>query len=441
MGKRHDKFRRMLYFLEESEHQQRRFSLEELAEATGYKLSSLRTYYGKRLKNVLVTEHSDGTYQAHGLSVFNEQSFIDYMTQRSSPPSSVEGISSDDDDDEDDDDEQDEGPPEAIAEDLVVEGILTRAQDAMRAALELMHQPHRGHRLTLFALLALEAWGMLLKGELARTRGLEQLYDPMTSLKPLGLKELLPRVYPHNADPVRRNLEWVELLGREHAELLVPECAPYLMRLYQATALNFRKRFEALAGRRFLPQSAGLMLLVNDEEVVSIEALRQRYGDMFATRQESLFHELRFEELELASRAFMTEPGFAGALLHPQLGDSLVLSGGKAPVEALRQLELEQSGRAYPFDATQASQEINRLLPFDRRLHANAIDIIDVVFGVRMGSPNRYYQRVDIPPYHLYSRAYVHWVARAIRQDPQWLRRAQEAVSPGALRGLGPNQR
>lgn len=430
MGKRHDKFRRMLYFLEESEHQSRRFSLEELAEATGYKVSSIRTYYGKRLKGVLVTEHADGSFQAHGLGVFNEQSFIDYMTQRSAPPSSVEELLLDDDDDDDDDE-----PPEPVAEEQAAESILVRAQDAMRAALELMQQPARAHKLVLFGLMALEAWSMLLKGELARTRGLSQLYDPQSPLRPLSLNELLVRVYPNANDPVRRNLEWLDLLARDHAELLVPECSPYLLRLLQATALNFRKRFEALAGRRLLPSGAGLLLLLSDEEVLSIDGLRSRYGDAFATRQESLFHELRFDELELASRAFMVEPGFGGALTHPQLGESLVISGGKAPVEALRQLELDQTTRAYPFDGVQVVHEVNRLLPYERRISANAVDIIDAVFGVRMGAPNRYYQRQDTPPFHAYSRAYVHWIVRSLRQDPMWLRRAQEAASPQLGRG------
>ena len=424
MGKRHEKFRRMLYFLEEVEHQRRPFSLEELAEATGYKLSSIRTYYGKRLKNVLVSERFDGAFEAHGLGVFNEHSFIDYMTQRSSPPGSVEELA--------DEDEEDEEEDSRDAQEQVIESLLTRAQDAMRGALELMQQPGRAHRLTLFGLLALEAWAMLLKAELARSRGVEQLYEQAAAGRAPQLVELLGRVYPHEGDPVRKNLEWVDRLARFEAELLVPELSPWLVRLYQATALNFRKRFEAVAGRRLFVQGAGLLLLLSDEEVPSFDALRQRYGDLMATRQEALLHELRFEELERSSRAFMIEVGFQGALTHPQLLDALPVVSGKSCVEALRQLELEQSTRVYPFDGAEVVHQINRLLPYERRLHPSVIDLIDVVFGVRLGAPNRYYRRVDASPFHHYSRAYVHWVVRSIREDAGWLKRAQDAQASSA---------
>lgn len=405
----------MLAFLAEMEQQQQSFELEDLAEATGYKMSSIRTYYGKRLKQVLVHEQPDGRFTAHGFDVFDDQSFIDYMTQRSAPPELLEEPAP----------VQEIQPTKKDPRAHLSQTMLMRARDAAIHAINSYHHPQHADRLGGFGDGILRAWTLLLKAEMAQHRGLEGLYPAQHPLRSKPLMALLPTIYPNEKDPVRKNLEWVWLFTQDNAELLFDDIAPYFSRLFQATVLNFRKRFEAMAGQRMLERGMGQLVLLDDSIPPDFDTIRQSYGDFVSSRLHHLLQELRYEESQVQSGLFCVEAGWTLSMYHNAMRQTIELVDGDGPLSALQKLDDDQSTPPHPFDAIEVVQQINALLPYERRITSQAIELIDVVYNVRQSPPNRYVN-YDEDKWQ-YSRSYVHWIARCIRRDETWLQKTRQS--------------
>lgn len=407
MGRRHAKFKKMFYFLEERQNKGEPFSLEEMAEATGYKMSSIRTYYGKRLKGLLVVERDDDLYEARGVDAFDEDSFIDYLTQRSSPADlrQVQQV-------------EDRGGEEAL-----LEGLVTRSASLLGHALELYHRPHGDAQLHAALALMIEAWDLLLKVELAKIRGVEQLSRDEERHRALTLPEMLARFFPAPDDPVRRNLEWLLRLRSEHGYLLVPELVPYLSRLLQACASNFKLRWEAVAGRHLFTTGAGMLAMGADGEALSPEDFERRYGEVAGARVEELLEDLLLDEETLDLPTFCAPVDLHLALTPSREGDDIALASHDATRQAH---EATRSDSPYPYDPSDAVHAINRRLPYDQRLTPTALEAIDHTHDVRAVRRSRYYARLDDPTRHRYSRAYVDWVVTNIAEDRGWLERARQ---------------
>ena len=420
MGRRHEKFKQMFRFLRARHQRQEPFALEELAEATGYKMSSIRTYHGKRLKGLLVRARDDGRYEAHDVDAFDEASFIDYMTQRSSPADLIRARGGDDDD---------EGPEGPDAEGAMIEALLGRSAAYLRRGLELYHRDEAGAGLGACCTLLRQSWDLLLKAELALIRGLEPLSAGEDPGRALRFEEMLRRFFPDPLDPTRRNLEWIARLDGECAYLLVPELAPHLSRLLEAGAVGLTRRWEAVAGRRLFTRGAGALALGVDGPGCDLEELERRYGAVVAERLEALLEELHRDELVLQSEAFATEPARRLVLADP--------SGQHEPTPLAERRATRRAHRRrdpaapYPFALPEALHQINQRLPQARRLTPAALEAIDRAHDIRAGGPSTYHLRVQESqtqePRHFYSRAYVDWVVASILEDPSWLERARSA--------------
>ena len=77
-----DKQRRLLVALREAERARRPLDLESVAAATGYSVSSIKTYFSKRLDGVLVSRGGDGSWVVRGAIACSEASFARRMSQK-----------------------------------------------------------------------------------------------------------------------------------------------------------------------------------------------------------------------------------------------------------------------------------------------------------------------------------------------------------------------
>ena len=451
MGRRHDKFRKMFYYLERQQRTGAPFTLEELAEETGYKMSSIRTYYGKRLKGVVVEELGEDRYRALGVEAFDEEGFIDYLTQRSSPaePAAADAPPRGDQapqqpggeallgeepsrsGDVPEEEEQQQGRERAEAAEAVDPGELI--EDLTGRSAELFHAALRGYHtrasrapLGQMVALLLPAWELLLRAELVKIRG------PQSALERLDFTQLLSRFFPNPRDAVRRNLQWVLELREHHAALLIEETAPYLSRLLQSNALNFRRRWEAVAERELFARGAGLIALGVSGQAASAEAIAARYGEPFAEALETLWEALSQEDQRLGGHPWFQSAPAHRLVLSPVIdANQVALCDHHATLKAAERMrhQVKEGWRAsHPFTPSEVVHEINRRLPYDLRLTASAVEVIDAAHQVRAAARSPFYIRLDEAPFHVYARAYVDWVVNAIEERGDFIKRAQEAA-------------
>lgn len=88
-----DKFRELLKALKQLEREKREITAQDLANTSGYKLSSIRTYIAKKLRGFVLSPTTRGRFVVKGALSLNEAEFIKHMSQRS-PALDTEGIRS-----------------------------------------------------------------------------------------------------------------------------------------------------------------------------------------------------------------------------------------------------------------------------------------------------------------------------------------------------------
>ncbi len=420
MGRRHDKFRKMFSFLEEMQHRGESFTLEDLAEYTGYKISSIRTYYGKRLKGVLVIDGDDDqSYYATGTESFEEESFIDYLTQRSSPVDVQEVLANA---------EQPamEAPSTISVEERFEQDILQRSAKSFRYALEVYHREDDAG-LGICVTLLVQAWELVLKAELFKIRGVKSI-----DVEGMKVEELLPKFFPNPRDPVRCNLEWLVELAHRRSGVLVGELTPFFSRLLQSNVLNFRRRWEAVADKVLFERGGGMMALGVEGRAPSWDHLKGMYGEEVVSHMEGMMERLSRDENELQGHTSFQASPTHRLVLSPIIdANQVAISDHHATLEAaeLMRHQVHEIWRTtHPYSASEVVHEINRRLPYDLRLTAAAIEVIDVAHDVRSMEHSAYYLKLDEPPFHVYSPVYVEWVVHAIKERSDWIKRAQETA-------------
>lgn len=402
----------MFYFLEEMQNKALTFTLQDLADHTGYKMSSIRTYYGKRLKGLLVEEVSDDTFQAVGIEAFDEESFIDYLTQRSSP-TDLSAV-------------QEEEVASRSPVEVLAHSLLDRSAASFKGALQTYHQEWSGAHLSMTVAWLVLAWELLLRAELMNIRGMSSVEHE------LDMRALMPKFFPNPRDPVRCNLEWMLRLRDMHAVILLPELTAYLSRLLQANVLSFRRRWEAVSERTLFERGGGMMALGVEGRAPDFDQFEEAYHAEITGQMERLLEELSRDEFELQGHpSFQASPTHRLVLSPVIDANQVALSDHHATLEAaarMRHQAHEIWRETHPFTPGEVVHEINRRLPYDLRLTAAAIEVIDAAHDVRSAPRSPFYMRLEEQPFHVYAGAYVDWVVNAIKERSDWIKRAQETA-------------
>ncbi len=404
----------MFYFLEERERNHESFELEDLVDVTGYKLSSVMSYFRGRLRGEVVHEGPEGGLIVRGVVRLGPDRFVTYMIRGVAPPAPPEPpaevpepaapVLAES--------EPAEHETEADGGERMAEALLARSASSMRVALTLYHDPYCVDRVQLSMLALVRAWGLLFRAELVRVGGPSGSYGAPRAPEDARFDLLVGKLMANPRDPVRRNLEWLHQLASVWGDALAPELRPYLSRLMQAGVSNYVRRFEAVARRRLVEVHAGALALGCDGPVVALGTLAGAYGHEWVGRVESLLRTLRLEELELASDAFCADGGWALELHRVSGFDPARMLGGEGSQKAAALIDATLGTRVYPFSTEEILPEVNRHLPHELRMSASAIARADRAERVREGAPNRFFARGPRGEPR-YARAWVAWLVRA----------------------------
>lgn len=245
------------------------FTVEQLAEQSDYAESTVRTYLTKKLVGYLVWEIENGAYVCDGIShEYSMQEFLEYMSQTS------RHVKMD-------------------STDRLVESLLERGSDAFLLALESYNRPSLKNRVQAFCVLMVDAWGLLLKAEVVRCDGREAIFPDGDAGDAITVSEAADSVFGSDEEPVRANVSELVEVHNDAVHLLIPDLQGQLGELFQASVLNFRRRFEQVAGRGLAELSPGLLTLAVDRRGIKPEVVERKYGIRTAERVEEFLERFR----------------------------------------------------------------------------------------------------------------------------------------------------
>ncbi|TWX69705.1 DUF3644 domain-containing protein [Colwellia demingiae] len=385
-----DKRHNILSFFREKEKLNQTFTYAETAKATGYKVDSIRKFVSEHLKGKFVFQKKRPNLYSQGLLSISDDDFLRITSQ------SIQAkILTDD--------------------QKLYNKLIKRSLNAFTVALEVYNRPSLENRVEAFTIMMTNAWELLLKSQVLKSKGFDSLID--SDGKSIPISEAVNYKYPNDSAD-KDNLNQLISLRNDAIHLLLPEIQPQLSRLFQTTVLLYQEEFAHQEGYAPLAdQSVGMLSLVIDGPEPDIALVKEEYGNKTAVQVNHFLEKFKKLEKKHKSNRFAIHIEYKLALTKkPGVGD---LTFGTGPdgthtvfVDRPKNLKI-----THPFYEKSAINEINE---------KQSLSVITnysfraVVKKHKIKNRTEYFDLTDRPRY---SAVFIEWFVKNLTQ-PNWLQKS-----------------
>lgn len=366
------------------------FTAKEVAESVGYSVSSINKYFNEKLKGEYIVKVSRSLWKCNGINKLSNDEFFRLMSQSLNT--------------------QSKSPDEIFSEQL-----MKRSHDAFTLALEVYNRPTLGNRVEAFTIMMVNAWELMLKSELANREGASSIFKEGDFS--ISIREAMCKLM-ESSDNVAKNLETLIDL-RDHAiHLLIPELQPQLSRLFQATVLNYQKRYKAIMGNSPLAgQSVGLLSLIVDGCEPEVAVIKETYGELTATQVKSFLGKFTEMARKCDSDEFSISVDYKLALTKKSSESDLSLSLSDGGEKAIIIRETKDPDITHPYHQNTAIAEINLR---QKIVKITSYSFQAVVKKNKTQKAKRSNYHYELDGRHRYSEAFIEWFVNNLNQK-NWL--------------------
>lgn len=245
-------------FLQNKQLKQKAFTKQEVIDATGWKASTFKSYFGKGQITQFLTFLGDDKYEAVNTLDIN---FIEFK-KRLSQSKHYQELGH-------------------RCKSNLAKALIKKSRDNMMLALELYNRPSLENKLDGFVMLFSTAWEQLLKSMIIEAEGELAIYSNPTKKgikQTIPLRKCLDKIFNHT-DNIRRNVELIAGWRDDAVHLLIPELQGLASRVFQSGVINYSTKFEEFTEVPFLQsQHSGMISLVGDFKLPPKTLLTSYYG-------------------------------------------------------------------------------------------------------------------------------------------------------------------
>lgn len=290
MGKERvtEKQKKLFEFLQEKEQGNQSFTLDRLAEKTGYPL-----------KGSVKAKMSRGEWDTIIFPTPAEGEFIAINTIGHSDEELAARISSKNRRSL----EHDTSP---LAGNPIAAELARLSRNEFVLALEMFNRPTSPNRIEAFLTHFIAGVEKLMKAKMVFQQGENSIWKRGKERRTKTLREVLKELFPSEANLVRLNLEAIISLRDQSTHyLLEEELTSIASRYFQSGVLNYCREYEQLVGKPPISMGGiGLLSLVVDEEATPFFILQKKYGTVKAHAIIKKIQDLEVKSDELNSSEF-----------------------------------------------------------------------------------------------------------------------------------------
>lgn len=382
----------LLDVLRKLEDSEKAFTAKEVAESVGYSVNSVNKYFNEKLKGEYLVKVNRSIWKCKGINTLSNADFFKLMSQSVNTHA--------------------KSPDEVLSEQL-----MKRSHDAFTLALEVYNRPTLGNRVEAFTILMVNAWELILKAELVKVDGAQSIFKE--SSFSISIREAISRLMlPH--ENTTKNLETLIDLRDQAIHLLIPELQPQLSRLFQATVLNYQKRYKKLMGNSPLAgQSVGLLSLIVDGCEPEVAVIKENYGELTANQVKQFLGKFTRLAHECDSDEFSISVDYKLALTKKASESDLSLSLSDGGEKAIIIRETKDPDITHPYHQRAAIDEINAR-------QSQKITSYSFQAGIqkhKVQKSKRSNHHYELDGRHRYSEAFIEWFVNNL-EHKKWLESA-----------------
>lgn len=124
----------------------------------------------------------------------------------------------------------------------LIDNLLEKSQESFLVSIELFNKPTINYRAEGFTYFICNAWELLLKAYMIKTKGNSSIYYPNKENRTLSLSECVKKVFTNENDPVRKNLEIIIELRNTSTHFIIKEMEQLFTAFFQSCVLNYSQK-------------------------------------------------------------------------------------------------------------------------------------------------------------------------------------------------------
>lgn len=129
-----------------------------------------------------------------------------------------------------------------------VSKLLSKSQEAFLLAIEIYNKPSIRYRVEGFSFFICNAWELMLKARLIKTRGEASIYYKDNPDRTITLENCVKEIFTNERTPLRKNLLRIVELRNTSTHLVVEEYEMVYIPLFQACVFNFVEKMQEFHG-------------------------------------------------------------------------------------------------------------------------------------------------------------------------------------------------
>lgn len=312
----------------------------------------------------------------------------------------------------------------------LVDKLLEKSKEAFLMAIEVYNKPSIRYRVEGFSFFICNAWELMLKAHIVKTRGESEIYYKDNPDRTITLENCIKMIDTNEHSPTRKNLLRIVDLRNTSTHFIVEEYEMVYIPLFQACVFNFTEKMMEYHGidmAEVIPQNF-LTLSVSMKSMNSAE-IRAKYPGQIADRLVSTMEAIN-EDIDSNNSSFAIRVEHYHYITKnaSKATDMVHISKDAEPgVQIIK--ELKDPNDVFKYTAKKLIKEVNNRLGRSKTVLKNNgvpvqfnsyhLDLFNKYYGIKENQKLCYTYKAYSPPSYSYSIQAIDFIADEIKKDPE----------------------
>lgn len=312
----------------------------------------------------------------------------------------------------------------------LVEKLLEKSKEAFLLAIEIYNKPSIRYRVEGFSFFICNAWELMLKAHLVKTRGDAAIYFKDNPGRTIALENCIRGIFTNEHSPIRKNLLKIVDLRNTSTHFIVEEYEMVYIPLFQACVFNFigkMMEFHGIDMALVIPQNF-LTLSVSMNSINATE-IRAKYPGQIAEKLLSTCTDINAEILENNSDYAIRIEHYHYITKNRNDATETFSIAKESDIKVQIIKELKDPNDSFKYTAKKCLKEINnRLARAKVQLMHNGepttfnmyhFNLFTKYYAIKENSKFCYIFKVNATPTYSYSIQAIDFIADEIKKDPE----------------------
>lgn len=312
----------------------------------------------------------------------------------------------------------------------LVDKLLEKAEEAFLMAIEVYNKPSIRYRVEGFSFFICNAWELMLKAHIVKTKGEAAIYYKDNPERTITLDNCVKMIDTNEHSPVRKNLLRIMELRNTSTHFIVEEYEMVYIPLFQACVFNFTEKMMEYHGidmAEIIPQNF-LTLSISMKSLDASE-IRAKYPGQIANRLVSTMADIN-EDINHNNSSFAIRVDHYHYITKDiNKATDVVHISSKAETGVQIIKELKDPNDTFKYSAKKLAKEVNTRLKRanvslmvdgePKPFNSYHLNLFNKYYHIKEDSRLCYAYTVQQNPTYSYSIQAIDFIADEIKKDPE----------------------